>query len=132
MRTIAGHQIEIQAELARTTAMLQALQHLKETSMEELRQGIIRTGSDSLLARLSEQLAVAQRALEAAQSQRNPQEAEVRRRRAQLEDLNRKMDERAEGVLVGFRIKAESEKNVLDQLQAEAQRIGEGAEQSRN
>ncbi len=132
LRTIAGHQIEIERELARTTAMSEAFQQLRAVGMEELRHGIIETGSDSLLARFSEELAVAEQALEAAQSQRNPQQAEVQRCRAEVEDLNRKMDERAEGVLLGLRIKTESEKNVLEQLQAEAQRIREGAEQRSN
>ncbi len=98
--------------------------------MKDLRQGIIQNGSDSLLSDLSEQLALAQEALETAQSRRNSQEPEIQTRLAQWEDLNRKMDERAEGVLLGLSIKAASEKQVLEQLQSEATRIREGAQRA--
>ncbi len=128
LRSLTSRQIEIQTDLERTTATLQALQESKAAGMENLREAILRSRSDSLLADLSEQLAAAEEALKAAQSQRKLEPAELQTRQAQLEDLYRKLDERTEGVLIGLTVKAASEKNVLEQLQSEAQRIRENVQ----
>ncbi len=126
LRVLESRRIETTAELASTTTTLKWLQQLKRSGPEDLRQGIVQNGLDDLLSSLSEQLALARQGIEAAQV-RDPQDAEVQKRRAQVEDLDKKMDERAEGVLLGFTVKAESYKHVLDQLQTEADRLREGS-----
>lgn len=103
LRRIEGLRLESQAELVREQALLN---QLKTLSLAQLVQAIPTTGvQDALLVSLTEQLNVAEQKLVSLKKEYGPEHPELIKVASQVEDLNRKIKERAAGYLAGLEVK---------------------------
>ncbi|HEV2392420.1 MAG TPA: polysaccharide biosynthesis tyrosine autokinase [Verrucomicrobiae bacterium] len=104
LRHIEGIRIESQAEFVGAKTLLDSLKGLPP---DKLAQAIPTTGvQDSLLSGLLEQLTLADQKLVAAEKQLGPKNTEYATISAQVDDINKKIRERVDGIVLGLDIKA--------------------------
>jgi uncharacterized protein involved in exopolysaccharide biosynthesis len=106
LRRVESLRLETQTEYVRSKTLLDKLKELK---FEQLVQAIPATGiQDPNLSALLEQQNLADQKLVALQKEFGPQSSEVIRLSAQCEELKRKIQLRAEGILLGLDAKVTS------------------------
>ena len=104
LRHIEGIRIESQAEFVGAKTLLDSLRSLPP---DKLAQALPTTGvQDSLLSGLLEQLTLADQKLVAAEKQLGPKNTEYATISAQVDDINKKIRERVNGIVLGLDIKA--------------------------
>jgi capsular exopolysaccharide synthesis family protein len=117
LRRIEGLRIESQAEWVGQKTLLD---HLKTMSPGDLSQAIPTSGvQDSGLNSLLEQLVIADQRLVSLNKEYGPEHSEVQKASAQVEDLQKKIKERVNGILLGLEARVESLKERLNNLSNE-------------
>ena len=108
LRRIAGLRIETAAEVSRQRTLLEKLKTLSDTP-EELAQAIPTTGvADQLLTMLLQDLAIAEQKLVSLNREYGPENSEVVKVSAQVEDLKTKVKNRVVGFIRGLDAKVVS------------------------
>jgi beta-lactamase regulating signal transducer with metallopeptidase domain/uncharacterized protein involved in exopolysaccharide biosynthesis len=115
-RRIETVQIETRTELAKQQALLSAL---KGFGSEQLGQVIPTVAPDTLLTSLIEQRNLTEQTLIAANKEFGANHPEVARTTAQLQDLEKKIVAREQGIMTGMELKVVSLKEALKNLEQE-------------
>lgn len=113
--------LRIEAE-ARYTAREKLLNSLTPLSKEELKKVLPTAVPDQLLTSLLEQLALAEQKLIVLRKDYGDEYPETVRVAAQVEDLNKKVDDRIAGILEGLKKTVESAKAEVESLRAEVEK----------
>ncbi|MDW7979797.1 MAG: polysaccharide biosynthesis tyrosine autokinase [Verrucomicrobiales bacterium] len=113
--------LRIEAE-ARYTAREKLLSSLKPLSREELKKVLPTAVPDQLLASLLEQLALAEQKLIVLRKDYGDEYPETIRVAAQVEDLNKKINDRIDGILDGLEKTVEAAKAEVENLRAEVEK----------
>lgn len=113
--------LRIEAE-ARYTAREKLLNSLTPLTKEELKKVLPTAVPDQLLTSLLEQLALAEQKLIVLRKDYGDEYPETVRVAAQVEDLNKKIDDRIEGILEGLRKTVESAKAEVENLRVEVEK----------
>jgi capsular exopolysaccharide synthesis family protein len=119
VRRIEGQRIEGKAEYVRENTLLQKL---KELSPKELAQVIPTAAPDTLLSTLLEQLTDADQKLIAVEKEYGPENVDYKKAVATVEDLQKKIKSRVEGVLVGIEARVSALSNGFATLQSEVEK----------
>jgi uncharacterized protein involved in exopolysaccharide biosynthesis len=114
--------IEAQAQLMHEEALLRGL---KELPQEQLPQALPTAVSDTLLVSLLEQCVFVEQRLTTVQKEFGPEHIEVLKAVSQREDLQRKIQQRVDGIMIGLETKVKSLRQNLDNLQKEAATLRE-------
>lgn len=112
--------LRIEAE-SKYTGLEKLLNSLKPLSKQELRKVLPTASPDALLSSLLEQLAMAEQRLVVLRRDYGPSHAEVLKVTEQIEDLNKKIDDRIDGILRGLETQVESAKAQVEKLKAEVE-----------
>lgn len=118
LRRLEGLRIEAEAKY---TGLEKLLNSLKPLSKQELRKVLPTASPDPLLSSLLEQLAMAEQRLVVLRRDYGPSHAEVLKVTEQIEDLNKKIDDRIDGILRGLETQVESAKAQVEKLKAEVE-----------
>jgi len=113
--------LRIEAE-AKYTGLEKLLTSLKPLSKEELRKVLPTASPDALLSSYLEQLANAEQRLVLLRRDYGPNHPEVVKVTEQIQDLNKKIDERIEGILKGLQTQVESAKAQVEKLKEEVEK----------
>ncbi len=113
--------LRIEAE-ARYTAREKLLNSLTPLTKEELKKVLPTAVPDQLLTSLLEQLALAEQRLIVLRKDYGDEYPETVRVAAQVEDLNKKIDDRIVGILEGLKKTVESAKAEVENLRAEVEK----------
>jgi len=97
------------------------LTQLKPLSRDELKKVIPTAAPDPLLNSLLEQIAFAEQKLVTLQKDYGPEHSEVVRISAQVDELNKKINDRIDGILVGIETQVASAKAEVDKLRSEVE-----------
>ena len=116
LRKLEALRLESKSELGRQEALLKQLRKLKPGELERV---LPTTVQDSLLGSLLEQRAAAERRLAEAKKQYGPNNPEVARNQAQVDDLKKKADDRMAGVVASLDGRVASLKASLEDLERE-------------
>jgi capsular exopolysaccharide synthesis family protein len=119
LRRIENLRIESEAQYVGERTLLE---NLKQFPLEKLVHVLPTAAPDNLLSSYLEQLAMAQQRLIIVRKDYGPDHAEAIKAASQVEDLNHKIKERVEGILVGLTSHVESLKQRLDTFVAEVQK----------
>jgi capsular exopolysaccharide synthesis family protein len=120
LRHIEGTRVETKSEFARQDTMLTLLRNLQKTSGNEKLAQVIQTAvPDGQLGSFLEQLNTAQQRLIMVQKEFGPEHSEVLKATAAVEDLNKKINERLDGIMLGLDARVRSLKEGLDKLEQE-------------
>jgi uncharacterized protein involved in exopolysaccharide biosynthesis len=115
---LEGERIRAQADYRGQTELLGALLQMKvEKGNSELIRVIPTAVPDELLSRLLQDLAATEATLARLSVNSGPDHPEVKSAVAMQADLNKKADERVEGILGGLRVKAQAVKAQLESLE---------------
>ena len=118
LRRIEALRIESQTELTRQETLLTLLRKLgAERGSDTLTQVMLTANQDTLLTALMEQLAIAEQRLLAVKQQYGPAHIEVTSGVAQVEDLQRKIKERMDGILAGLEARVRSLREGMHELE---------------
>jgi len=118
LRSFEAQRIEAKAEFVRQEALLKGL---KAYSLEELAQAIPTAAPDLQLSSLLEQRVLAEQRLVSLKKEFGEQYSEVQKVSGQAEDLNSKIRERVNGILLGLEARVASLKQGLDVLTQEVE-----------
>ncbi len=116
LRKLEAIRIESQAELVRQETILKKL---KELTPDQLAQAIPTASQDLLLGSLLEQLTLAEQRLVIIRKDYGPENPEVLKGAAAVEDLRNKINKRVDGILLGLEARVASLQMGLKDLQAE-------------
>jgi polysaccharide biosynthesis transport protein len=116
LRRIEGLRIEGKAQLVGEKSLVDGLQKL---SLEQLVHTLPTAAPDTLLTSLLEQLTMAEQRLVLVSKDYGPQHADVIKASSQVEDLNKKVKKRVEGILQGLNERVASLQERLRNLEAE-------------
>jgi len=116
LRHLNGLRIEGETRLIGKEKLLSSLTPL---SREELKKVIPTASPDSLLNSLLEQLALAEQKLVTLKKDCGPDNPDVIRITAQVDDLNKKVNDRIDGILVGLQTQLDSAKAEVEKLKTE-------------
>ena len=118
LRSFEAQRIEAKAEFVRQEALLKGL---KEYSLEELAQAIPTAAPDLQLSGLLEQRVLAEQKLVSLKKEFGEQYSEVQKVSGQVEDLQTKIKDRVNGILLGLQARVSSLKQGLDVLTQEVE-----------
>jgi uncharacterized protein involved in exopolysaccharide biosynthesis/beta-lactamase regulating signal transducer with metallopeptidase domain len=119
LRKLESLRLESLAEYDRQRTLLAYLAQLRTNSGQEaLAQVIPSAVSDTLLSTLLEHQATAEQQLAALSKEYGPEHSEVVKVKSQIEVLQRKIQQRTEGIMLGLEARVLSMKNSLDNFEA--------------
>jgi capsular exopolysaccharide synthesis family protein len=116
LRHLESLRIEAETRLIGKEKLLNSLAPL---SREELKKVIPTASPDALLSTLLDDLAAAEQKLVALKKDYGEEFIEVRRIAAQVDDLNKKINDRIDGILVGLKTQVDSAQAEVDKIKAE-------------
>ncbi len=116
LRRIESLRIESKAQWVGEKTLIEGLQKL---SLEQLIQSLPTAAPDSLLNSLLEQLTMAEQRLVVISKDYGPENAEVIKAVTQVDDLNKKVKRRVEGIMEGLTQRVDSKRELLVNLQSE-------------
>jgi polysaccharide biosynthesis transport protein len=116
LRRIESLRIESKAQWVAEKTMIEGLQKL---SLEQLIQAVPTAAPDPLLNSLLEQLTIAEQRLVLVSKDYGPENAEVIKAVSQVDDLNKKVKRRVEGIMEGLTQRVDSKRELLVNLQSE-------------
>ncbi len=119
LRHFEGIRIETRAEMAREENLLS---RLKALTRPELIQALPTVAQDNLLSSLLEQLTVAEQELVRLQMDFGPEHVEVKKTKSSVKDLRARIDNRADGILLGLDAKVGALKANLQALENEIEK----------
>jgi beta-lactamase regulating signal transducer with metallopeptidase domain len=123
IRKLESLRIESKSEYVRQATLLDQLRTLgKDSGPEVLAQAFSTAAPDALLNSLLEQLSLAEQRLVMVTKDYGPQNAEVVKSKALVEDLHNKIKSRVEGIMLGLTAKVLSLSNGLDNLDREVEK----------
>jgi capsular exopolysaccharide synthesis family protein len=116
LRRLEAQRIEAQAEYKRIFTLYSYLTNL---SRPDFKKAVLTASPDQVLHGLNEQLNIADQRMASMIVTLGPENPEVQSTKRLIEQINRQVDDRCDGILNGLRAKVESEKARLDDLQRE-------------
>jgi capsular exopolysaccharide synthesis family protein len=117
-RRLEGLRIETQTEYVKQKTVFDDLKALAPQQLEQ----VLPTGAnDSLLSSLLEQRSFAEQKLVQLKKDYGPQHPEFSKTTELIEDLNKKINARVEGIMISLTQKVESSKKALDQIVTEVE-----------
>lgn len=119
LRKIEGQRIEIEAQVMQQEALLAKL---KEMPREKLVASLPTTTPDAVLNGLLEQKSSAEQQLIIKQKESGESSPEITRLRSQVSDLNSKIDQQADGILLNLEGRVTATKEQLSKLHDEVER----------
>ena len=120
LRKLEGLRIESQAEYVRQVTLLDRLKSLgKNLGPNGLAQAITTAAPDTLLSSLLEQLNMAEQRQVTLEKDYGPQNVEVLKNKAMVDDLHSKIKSRVDGIMLGLDTRVVSLSNSLESLKQE-------------
>ncbi len=113
LRKVEGQRIELEAQVMQQETLLQTL---KTMPRDKLIYSLPTASPDPILSNLLEQRTYAEQALIIKRADAGEQHPEVVKLRSQLEDLNTKISDQVDGILLGLSVRLSSTKEQLTQL----------------
>jgi len=117
--SLEGRRIEMQNEITKLDIVLSNLTTL---SKADLKKAVVTLAPDHLLFELLSHEAVAEQNMAKLLETFGAAHPEVKATRALLKTINNQIDDRVDGLLIGFKTKRDSEKAALEKLQAEVEK----------
>jgi succinoglycan biosynthesis transport protein ExoP len=122
LRKLEGLRIESQAEYVRQVTLLDRLKSLgKNLGPSGLAQAITTAAPDTLLSSLLEQLNMAEQRQVVLEKDYGPQNVEVLKNKAMVEELHDKIKNRVDGIMLGLDTRVVSLSNSLESLKQEVE-----------
>ena len=119
LRHIESLRIESRVDFVRQDTLLNGLKAI--TNLDKLVQVLPTVVQDNLLGSLLEQRTIADQRLLVVEKDYGPEHPEVIKAKSSVEDLNRKITERAQGIMVGLQARVDSVGTALTNLQQEVE-----------
>ena len=119
LRHIESLRIESRVNFVRQDTLLNGLKAI--TNLDKLVQVLPTVVQDNLLGSLLEQRTIADQRLLVVEKDYGPEHPEVIKAKSSVEDLNRKITERAQGIMVGLQARVDSVGTALTNLQQEVE-----------
>ena len=121
LRKIESQRIDFQAQYVGEKTLLDELEALQKLNPKELEQVLPTAAPDQKLSSLLEQRNMAEQRLIAVQKDFGEKQTETIKAHELLDDLNKKVSEAVNGIMVGLRVRVDSLQKRVDNMRAEVQ-----------
>jgi succinoglycan biosynthesis transport protein ExoP len=121
LRKIESQRIDFQAQYVGEKTLLDELEALQKVNPKELEQVLPTAAPDQKLTSLLEQRNMAEQRLIAVEKDFGPKQTEAIKARELLDDLNRKVNDAVNGIMVGLRVRVDSLGKRVENMKTEVQ-----------
>jgi polysaccharide biosynthesis transport protein len=116
IRKLEGERISAEAQYTGISEMLTSLKKLRDQGGNSLKKAILNAYPDPDLGKLMQDLWATEATFEKVGASLGPEHPQVRELAAMLKDLNRKVNDKIEGMILGLEVKVTSAKAAMDVL----------------